>query len=166
MEEAPKRVTWEPRGADGIGLMIEGEAKPPIKRGFASSSIGKPIGRAGVRKQETQARSKQGGRADNNKNRCRFDYYRRHLKQGSPKKSNIPQAKNSRTGAGRIIFRRREALLRGSPLGGRWVAGLMIEGEAKPPIKRGFASSSIGKPAGWAGGLREEQEDGCVEDNF
>ena len=29
-EEAPKRVTWEPLGADGIGLMIEGEAKPPI----------------------------------------------------------------------------------------------------------------------------------------
>ena len=54
----------------------------------------------------------------------------------------------------------------GSPLGGRRVAGLMIEGEAKPPIKRGFASAAIGKPAGWAGGLREEQEDGGVEDNF
>ena len=42
----------------------------------------------------------------------------------------------------------------------------MIEGEAKPPIKRGFASSSIGKPVGRAGGLLEEQEDGCGEDNF
>ena len=124
------------------------------------------LGGRGERKQETQARSKQGGRADNNKNRCRFDYYRRHLKKGSPKKSNITQAKNERMGAGRIIFRRRKALLWGSPLGGRWVAGLMIEGEAKPPIKRGFASSSIGKPAGWAGGLREEQEEGCGEDNF
>ena len=88
------------------------------------------------------------------------------FKQGSSKRSNIKQAKCKRMGAGKIISRRREALLRGSPLGGRWVAGLMIEGEAKPPIKRGFALSSIGKPAGWAGGLREEQEDGCVEDNF
>ena len=58
-------------------------------------------------------------------------------------------------GAGRIIFRRRQALLGGSPLGGRWVAGLMIEGEAMPPLKRGVASSSIGKAAGWAGGLRQ-----------
>ena len=37
--------------------------------------------------------------------------------QGSPKKSNITQAKNRRMGAGKIISRRREALLRGSPLG-------------------------------------------------
>ena len=67
--------------------------------------------------------------------------------------ANIMSAKNRRTGAGRIIFRRRKALLWGSPLGGRWVAGLMIEGEAIPPLKRGLALSSIGKPAGWAGGL-------------
>ena len=109
------------------------------------------LGGRGERKQETQARSKQGGRADNNKNRCRFDYYRRHLKQGSPKKSNITQAKNERTGEGRIIFRRRKALLWGSPLGGRWVAGLMIEGEAKPPIKKGLCFI-LYRQASWVGG--------------
>ena len=136
---------------------------PPSKGALLHPLSARQLGGRGERKQEmqarskqeTQARSKQGGRADNNKNRCRFDYYRRHFKQGSPKKSNITQAKNERMGAGKIISRRREALLRGSPLGGRWVAGLMIEGEAMPPLKRGVASSSIGKAAGWAGGLRQ-----------
>ena len=128
---------------------------PHLKGAWLHPLSARQLGGRGERKQETQARSKQGGRADNNKNRCRFDYYRRHFKQGSPKKSNITQAKNERMGAGKIISRRREALLRGSPLGGRWVAGLMIEGEAMPPLKRGLASSSIGKAAGWAGGLRQ-----------
>ena len=59
-EEAPKRVTWEPLGADGIGLMIEGEVKPPIKRGFASFSIVKPIGWAGdASKKRKQGASKE-----------------------------------------------------------------------------------------------------------
>ena len=37
------------------------------------------------------------------------------IKQGSPKKSNITQAKNKRMGAGKIIFWRRQALAWGEP---------------------------------------------------
>ena len=61
-------------------------------------------------------------------------------------------AKNRRTGAGRIIFRRREALLRGSPLRGQTGAALMIIGMVSP-YEMGLGLPIIVKAAGWAGGI-------------
>ena len=58
-------------------------------------------------------------------------------------------------------FSEEASLLGGSPLGGRWVAGLMIEGEATPPLQRGVASSSIGKAAGWVGGCKQTMVISC-----